>query len=62
MRKTDHPNIVKFHGMYESHRHVYLVMELVTGGQLLERIIEKVGFSTSYCPEARILHHTLHKL
>mmetsp|Transcript_20530 Transcript_20530/g.51371 ORF Transcript_20530/g.51371 Transcript_20530/m.51371 type:complete len:689 (-) Transcript_20530:168-2234(-) len=45
MERIDHPNCVAFYGTYESSRHIYIVMELVTGGQLLERIVKKDHYS-----------------
>jgi len=37
----DHPNIIKFHEIYQDEKYVYFVMELCTGGELLERIATK---------------------
>jgi len=45
MRLIDHPNIIKLFETYEDARHIYLVMELCTGGELFDRIIEKGRFS-----------------
>mmetsp|Transcript_27465 Transcript_27465/g.56307 ORF Transcript_27465/g.56307 Transcript_27465/m.56307 type:complete len:603 (+) Transcript_27465:181-1989(+) len=45
MKNVQHPNCIEFYGMYESRNHLYIVMELVTGGQLLDRIIEKDHYS-----------------
>jgi len=45
MERVDHPNCVAFYGSYESSRHIYIVMELVSGGQLLERIVKKDHYS-----------------
>uniref|UniRef100_A0A8C2YWZ6 non-specific serine/threonine protein kinase n=1 Tax=Cyclopterus lumpus TaxID=8103 RepID=A0A8C2YWZ6_CYCLU len=39
-----HPNIVKLHGVYTDQFHTYLVMELLRGGELLERIKRKKLF------------------
>jgi len=42
----DHPNIVKLHEVFISKRKkVYLVMELLQGGEMFERIIEERHFS-----------------
>ncbi|XP_039625304.1 ribosomal protein S6 kinase alpha-4 [Polypterus senegalus] len=40
-----HPNIVKLYDVYQDQLHVYLVMELLKGGELLERIKKKKHFS-----------------
>uniref|UniRef100_A0A672IAP1 Ribosomal protein S6 kinase n=1 Tax=Salarias fasciatus TaxID=181472 RepID=A0A672IAP1_SALFA len=39
-----HPNIVKLHDVYTDQYHTYLVMELLQGGELLERIKRKKLF------------------
>ncbi|KAA0711351.1 Ribosomal protein S6 kinase alpha-5 [Triplophysa tibetana] len=40
-----HPNIVKLHEIYHDQLHTYLVLELLRGGELLERIRRKQHFS-----------------
>ena len=40
MKQLDHPNIIKLFETFEDHRNIYLVMELCTGGELFDRIIE----------------------
>uniref|UniRef100_A0A3Q3DF48 Ribosomal protein S6 kinase n=1 Tax=Hippocampus comes TaxID=109280 RepID=A0A3Q3DF48_HIPCM len=40
-----HPNIVKMHEIYHDQIHTYLVLELLGGGELLERIRRKRHFS-----------------
>lgn len=42
MKKVDHPNIIALRQVFEDKKHVYLVMELVTGGELFDKIVEKV--------------------
>ncbi|KAG8127887.1 hypothetical protein E2320_014779 [Naja naja] len=43
--KIKHPNIVALDDIYESGGHLYLIMQLVSGGELFDRIVEK-GFYT----------------
>ncbi|XP_074861208.1 calcium/calmodulin-dependent protein kinase type 1 [Carettochelys insculpta] len=45
LHKIKHPNIVALDDIYESGGHLYLIMELVSGGELFDRIVEK-GFYT----------------
>uniref|UniRef100_A0A8C1HDX2 Ribosomal protein S6 kinase n=1 Tax=Cyprinus carpio carpio TaxID=630221 RepID=A0A8C1HDX2_CYPCA len=40
-----HPNIVKLHEIYHDQLHTYIVLELLQGGELLERIRRKQHFS-----------------
>ena len=41
MRKLDHPSIIKLYEVYEAESHVYLILELVKGGELFGRVIKK---------------------
>uniref|UniRef100_A0A3P8ZP81 Calcium/calmodulin-dependent protein kinase 1Db n=1 Tax=Esox lucius TaxID=8010 RepID=A0A3P8ZP81_ESOLU len=45
LRKIKHENIVALEDIYESPNHLYLIMQLVSGGELFDRIVEK-GFYT----------------
>ncbi|XP_059571963.1 calcium/calmodulin-dependent protein kinase type 1 isoform X1 [Alligator mississippiensis] len=45
LHKIQHPNIVALDDIYESGSHLYLIMQLVSGGELFDRIVEK-GFYT----------------
>jgi len=45
MKIMDHPNIIKLYESFEDHRNIYLVMELATGGELFDRIIEAGHFT-----------------
>jgi len=40
MKMMDHPNIIKLFETFEDSRNVYLAMELCSGGELFDRIIE----------------------
>jgi len=39
MQTVDHPNIVKYYETYDDVKHIYLCMELCTGGELFSQII-----------------------
>ncbi|XP_008314382.2 LOW QUALITY PROTEIN: calcium/calmodulin-dependent protein kinase type 1D [Cynoglossus semilaevis] len=45
LRRIQHDNIVALEDIYETVDHLYLVMQLVSGGELFDRIVEK-GFYT----------------
>ena len=40
MRKINHPNITRLYEIYEGQHHIYLVMELLKGGELFDNIIK----------------------
>ncbi|XP_076359815.1 ribosomal protein S6 kinase alpha-5-like isoform X1 [Tachypleus tridentatus] len=40
-----HPNIVRFHEVYHDEVHTFVVLELLEGGELLERIRQKAKFT-----------------
>lgn len=41
MRQLDHPNIIKMNEVYEGEFHIYIVLELLKGGELFDRIVKK---------------------
>merc|ERR1719162_1250710 len=45
MKMMDHPDIIKLFETFEDHRNIYLVMELCTGGELFDRIIDAGHFT-----------------
>ena len=48
MIKLDHPNIIKLYEYYENDKSIYLIMELCTGGELFDRIVENTENGTQY--------------
>ncbi len=45
MRKLDHESVIKLYEVYESDNYIYLVVELLHGGELFERIVKKGQYS-----------------
>jgi calcium/calmodulin-dependent protein kinase I len=45
MKSIDHPNCVKLYEVFQSSKKVYMVMELLTGGELFDRIVKKGSYS-----------------
>mmetsp|Transcript_13857 Transcript_13857/g.31452 ORF Transcript_13857/g.31452 Transcript_13857/m.31452 type:complete len:505 (+) Transcript_13857:23-1537(+) len=45
MKKMDHPNIIKLYETFDDARNIYLIMELCTGGELFDRIIDSGHFT-----------------
>lgn len=45
LHKLQHPNIVRLLEVYDSKSTVYLVMDLVTGGELFDRIVERGSYT-----------------
>jgi calcium-dependent protein kinase len=48
----DHPHVVRLLDAYETKQHLYLVMERLEGGELFDRIIEKIRFSEEEARDA----------
>lgn len=40
LNQLDHPNIVKYYETYNDQKYIYLVMELISGKPLFDRITE----------------------
>lgn len=45
LKLVNHPNIIKLEGLYESKQYIYIVMEMLKGGELFERIVGRPRFS-----------------
>jgi calcium-dependent protein kinase len=43
MKMMDHPNIIRLYEMFEDDNFIYLVMELCTGGELFDKIMDNGG-------------------
>lgn len=44
MKQIDHPHIVKIYEYFETEHHIFIVMELLEGGELFERIQNEKTF------------------
>jgi len=49
--KIEHPNIIKLLDLFDTPEKLYLVMEIVTGGELFDRIVEREQYSESDAKE-----------
>lgn len=48
--EMDHSNVMKIHRLYTSDpTYYYMVLELMAGGELLDRIVQKVGRGAAAC-------------
>jgi len=73
LAKLQHPNIVKLHRVFEDKEFCFIILELVTGGELFDRIIDKQYYTENealtvvkvvanglvYCHEQGITHRDL---
>jgi len=73
MKKLHHPNLVAIHRVYESEKHVNLILDYVSGGDLFQRLLKKINFTEynascfiknllealSYMHELKIVHRDL---
>jgi len=51
MHKVNHPNCVQLFEMFENSKKMYMVLELLTGGELFDRIVAKQSFSEKEAAE-----------
>lgn len=73
LQGIDHPNVVKMVEVFDEEEFLYIVLELMTGGELFDRIVEKESYSEKeaadtirpivdavrYCHENSIIHRDL---
>ncbi len=45
LKKIDHPNIMRIMEYYMTSKHIYIISEYLTGGELFDRIIESQKFT-----------------
>ena len=51
LRSLDHPNIVKIYEYFEDDKFIYIVMELITGGELFDKIVSAHHFTEKKAAE-----------
>jgi calcium/calmodulin-dependent protein kinase I len=51
MHKVNHPNCVQLLEMFETSKKMYMVLELLTGGELFDRIVKKGSYSEKEASE-----------
>nr|XP_057908356.1 calcium/calmodulin-dependent protein kinase type 1D-like isoform X2 [Doryrhamphus excisus] len=58
LRRIKHENVIGMEGFYESLTHFYLVMQLVSGGELFDRILDRGVYSEmdASCVIQQVLH------
>ena len=73
LKQVDHPNIVKCYDIYEDEKYIYIVMELLQGGELFDQILKHEKFdekaardivapifdALSYCHDLGIIHRDI---
>jgi calcium/calmodulin-dependent protein kinase I len=45
LRNAQHPNVIKLYEVFETRTHYYLVLKLITGGELFEKIVALHNYS-----------------
>ena len=45
LQRVDHANVVKLYEICDTSKYLYMVLELLRGGELFERIVQKGSFT-----------------
>lgn len=56
LKLVHHPNIIRLNDVYEDRQHIFIVTELVTGGELFNRIVGRARYNEA---EARLVMRPL---
>lgn len=48
MRALNHPNIIRLHEVFETDNSLYMVLDLLEGGQLYDKIKAKYRYATFF--------------
>jgi len=59
MAKLDHPNILRLHECFETIDNLYLILELCTGGELLDKLNNQPNHSFSEARTRKLVHDML---
>jgi len=76
LKSVRHPNIIPLHELFETDNRLYLIMELVSGGELFQSIVDKQFYSeedaravishitsaVEYLHERKIAHRDLKRI
>jgi len=54
LSSCEHPNIVRLHEVYETDEHYYIIMELIKGGELFDKIVQLQSYSER--DASRLIH------
>jgi calcium/calmodulin-dependent protein kinase I len=45
LKKVNHPNIISMKELFDTHEYLFIVTELVTGGELFDKIVERGSYT-----------------
>jgi serine/threonine protein kinase len=60
LHSCDHPNVVRLHEVYETDEHYYIIMELIKGGELFDKIVQLQSYSER--DASRLIHQIVSAL
>jgi calcium-dependent protein kinase len=60
LKQLDHPNVMKVYEAYEDVQNIFIVTELLKGGELFDKLIEEGQFIESTC--AKLIKQILYAL